>query len=217
MKKKYIIELEEPEMFDDRKFYTCSQMPWWALSENIVENLTPYVESDLEKVKKEAYDKGYMAAHVKSHIETRGSYQQGLNDAWEAARTLWNTTNRKEIFGYTTFNTVLMALTAQEAVEKIRQYEQEQNKIIKGDIVRMKGAPEIEIWVTDISDEDGGRLSGLALKSVRDNCEIGDTYAYREIHQFERTGRHYDVPTVLEKMGEDGNQNRIQETMSDDY
>ena len=62
MGKKYIIELEEPEMFDDRKFYTCSQMPWWAVSENIVENLTPYTEPDLEQVRKEAYQKGYRRA-----------------------------------------------------------------------------------------------------------------------------------------------------------
>lgn len=58
MGKKYIIELEEPEMFDERKFYTCTQIPWWALSENIVENLTLYTEPGLEQVRKKAYEEG---------------------------------------------------------------------------------------------------------------------------------------------------------------
>ena len=83
---------------------------------------------------------------------------------------------------------------------KIKEYEDGKQEIKVGDIVRLKSAPEIEIWVTDISDEDGGRLSGLALKSVGDNCEIGATYAYREIYMFERTGKHYDVAAVLAKM-----------------
>lgn len=144
-----------------------------------------------------------------NNIETQAekaqeeAYQKGLSDAWEAARTLWNTPNRKEIFGHTTFNTVLTTLTAQEAIEKIRQHEQEKEEIKVGDVVRVKNAPEIEIWVTDISDEDGGLLSGLALKKVDDNCDMGDTYANRNIYNFERTGKHYDVPTVLEKMREE--------------
>ena len=58
MGKKYIIELEEPEMFDDRKFYTCSQMPWWAVSENIVENLTPYTEPDTNEVYQRGVEDG---------------------------------------------------------------------------------------------------------------------------------------------------------------
>lgn len=73
---------------------------------------------------------GEMLAVV-NDVETRAekaqeeAYQKGLSDAWDAARTLWNTPNRKEIFGHTTFNTVLTTLTAQETIEKIRQYEQE--------------------------------------------------------------------------------------------
>jgi len=90
--------------------------------------------------------------------------------------------------------------TASEAIEKIRQYEQKQEEIQVGDVVRVKNAPEVEIWVTYISDEDGGLLSGLALKTVGDSCNAGDTYANRNIYNFERTGKHYDVPTVLEKM-----------------
>lgn len=84
--------------------------------------LDPYTEPDLKQVRKEAYEQGYYIGYSKY---LNKSYEDGLKDAWEAARTLWNTPNRKEIFGHTTFNTVLTTLTAQETIEKIRQYEQE--------------------------------------------------------------------------------------------
>ena len=45
-------------MFDEQKFYQCTKMPWWAVSENIVENLTPYTEPDLEQVREEGYEQG---------------------------------------------------------------------------------------------------------------------------------------------------------------
>ncbi len=167
------------------------------------ESLTPYTAPDLEKVNREK-DALYDEARDRGYAEGRArGYQEGLFDEWEAARKIiceMDCEDHMKIFGGDNLD-YIFALSPTTVIEKLKAYEQEQNKIIKvGDIVRMKGAPEIEIWVTDVSDEDGGRLSGLALKTVGDNCEIGDTYAYREIQKFERTGRHYDVATVLEKM-----------------
>ena len=123
MGKKYIIELEEPEMFDDRKFYTCSQMPWWAVSENIVENLTPYAEPDLEQVRKEAYDEGY--------DDAKGGYENGFENgmivAWEAARKVGNMPYGEEekVFGSGGW-AFIEKHTAAEAIEKLKAYEQEQ-------------------------------------------------------------------------------------------
>ena len=160
-----------------------------------VEDLEEYTEPDVEKIVYEALDDGY-----------KNGYGAGINDAWDAARKVGHC----KLWGDYTKDTgktsvcavdVLDHYCASEAIEKLKANE-ERDAIRVGDIVRMKSAPEIEIWVTDISDENGGRLSGLALKSVGDNCEIGDTYAYMEIRQFERTGRHCDVATVLEKMRE---------------
>ena len=75
---KYIIELEEPEMFDERKYYQCSQMPWWSVSESVVENLTPYTEPDLEQVRKEAYQKGYETGYKDGYNEPgKGKIQVG--------------------------------------------------------------------------------------------------------------------------------------------
>ena len=123
-KYKYIIELEEPEIFDDRKFYTCTQMPWWAVSENIVENLTPYTEPDLEQVRKEAYKKGREAG-----------IKDGMCEAWEAARKIvldkedggLDTVAYCETFGYGKgFRTVMKTFSASEVIEKLKAYEQEQ-------------------------------------------------------------------------------------------
>ena len=208
---KYIIELEDkPFHKEDGDFlYRAKGFNSLVFDMTGIGKLTPYTEPDLEQVRKEAYDKGYMAAYVKSHMETRGSYQQGLADAWEAARKIIHMPEGDllNIFAecYSSVCTALQVLLkydAAEAIAKIKEYEDGKQEIKVGDIVRLKSAPEIEIWVTDISDEDGGRLSGLALKSVGDNCEIGDTYAYREIYMFERTGKHYDVAAVLAKMKE---------------
>ena len=205
MGKKYIIELEEPEMFDDRKFYTCSQMPWWAVSENIVENLTPYTEPDLEQVRKEAYDKSMgdaeMLAYKLYSPKIDEAYQHGLNEAWDAARKIWQSDIYLRIFKVPMRMDCFTKFSASEAIEKIRQYEQEQKeKITKGDVVRIKSAPEVEILVTCA---DGGHVSGIALTEVDDNCEIGDQYTDIVIHNVEKTGRHYEIAEVLQKMKEE--------------
>ena len=180
--------------------------------------VTPYTAPDLEQVKKEAYEEGYESGFVAGHLKAEKSgqkfyedgYKRGLVDAWEAAKKIaldkedggLDTVAYCEIFGYGKgFGTILKKFSASEAIEKIRQYEQKQEEIKVGDVVRIKSAPEVEIWVTDI-DEDGNLLSGLALKTVDDYCDMGDTYANMGVCKFERTGRHYNVPTVLEKMKE---------------
>lgn len=214
MGKKYIIELEEPEMFDERKYYQCSQMPWWSVSENIVENLTPYTEPDMEQVRKEAYDKGYENGFIAGRLKAEKSgqsfykdgYQRGLNDAWEAARkicTNWVMPDSvlSEIFGMDkTIDDIMKESTASEAIEKIRQYEQRrEEQITKGDVVRIKFTPEVEILVTYADEE---YVSGIALTEVDGSCEIGDQYTDIMICNVEKTGKHYDIVSVLQKMRE---------------
>jgi len=141
-------------------------------------------------------------------IETRAekaqeeAYQRGLNDAWEAARKIANMPYGEEekVFGSGGWKFIINH-TASEAIEKIRQYEQEQEEqIAKGDVVRMKSAPEIEIFVTYADEE---YVSGIALTEVDDCCEIGDQYTDIVIHKVEKTGRHYEIAEVLRKMREE--------------
>ena len=190
MGKKYIIELEEPEMFDDRKFYTCSQMPWWAVSENIVENLTPYTEPDLEQVRKEEYEKGFDAGRT---LNT-DKYEKGLNDAWECARKIANMPYDEEekVFGSGGWKFIINH-TASEAIEKIRAYEQEQEEIKVGDEVRNVRSGWTAV-VARISDDE-------CLTLMDGNGAIADGY---EITRFTKTGRRFpELVELLRKMKEE--------------
>ena len=144
---------------------------------------TPYTEPDMEQVRKEAY-------------------QHGLSDAWETARTLWNTPNRKEIFGHTTFNIILTTLTAQEAIEKIRQYEQEKEEIKVGDEVKSGNERYVVLqkYLNNIDEP-------MAVLFNRRDEEISFFHLYNGNGAiFEKTGRHFpEIAEVLQKMKESDN------------
>lgn len=106
--------------------------------------LTPYTEPDLEQVRKEAYEDGYKTAKVQCNIQAEKDmrdvgerhYQRGLSDAWDAARkisSMDSSKTRDEIFGLVITSNIFDENTASEAIEKIRQYEQEKEEIIDPD------------------------------------------------------------------------------------
>lgn len=95
-----------------------------------VDDLTPYTAPDLEQVRKEAYKDGYNVGFGKK-IYT--SYQEGLSDAWEAARKIClndsdgglTIAEIAKIFDVSYYRDAMKKYSAHEAIEKIRQYEQE--------------------------------------------------------------------------------------------
>lgn len=185
---KYIVELKDRETLYKAAIKNGEPYVTIALGKS-------YTEPDLEKVRKEAYDKGYddATAEIGSDEQTiaEKAYQRGLSDAWEAARTLWNTPNRKEIFGHTTFNTVLTTLTAQEAIEKIRKYEQEKEKIQVGDEVATDAGNRASVLY---ENPDGTQV--FVFKS-------DGTAAWWTKSALHRTGRNFpEIAAVLEKMKE---------------
>lgn len=160
MGKKYLLEIEENK---DGGFA-------WS-------NFAPYTEPDLEQVRKEAYKEGREAG-----------IKDGMCEAWEAARTLWNTPTRKEIFGYTTFSTTLTTLTAQEVIEKIRAYEQAQKEIQVGDEVFYGNTKGIVIRPED-SDRYASVFTAIGEHITAENKDLT------------KTGRHFpEIAAVLEKM-----------------
>ena len=205
MGKKYVIELPENThwiqwIMESTK--TKDHHPYMDYKQ--IEDLTLYTEPDLEQVRKEAYDKcmdeAEMLAYKLYSPKIDGAYQRGLNDAWEAARKiahgfLWGSYQREAGRSSACAQAVLDHYSASEAVKKIWKEEE----ITKGDVVRMKSAPEIEILVT-FADET--YFSGIAMTEVDDNCEIGDQYTDIVIHKVEKTGRHYEIAEVLRKMRE---------------
>jgi len=182
-----------------------------------VDDLTPYTGPDFEQVKCEAYEEGrnsllievQKAGKNKIKLEEDEYYQRGLSDAWEAARkicTNWVLPDSvlSKIFGMDkTIDDIMKESTASEAIEKIRAYEQEQEEqITKGDIVLIRSTPEVEIFVTYADEE---YVSGIALTEVDGYCEIGDQYIDIRISDVEKTGKHYDIVSVLQKMREESN------------
>lgn len=144
--KKYIIEIPDNTAWlqwvkvSDKDGHVCFDF-------KDPEDLTLYTEPDLDAVRKEAYDKGYQDAAVKIGSDEQKiaekAYQRGLNDAWDAARKivlsreaggLFDYEERKAVFGCGNYM-ALKKFLAQEAIEKIRQYEQKQEKIKVGDEV----------------------------------------------------------------------------------
>lgn len=137
MGKKYIVEIGRLE-----RLYKASvngngkpNMTW--LSPEV--DLTPYTEPDLEQVRKEAYEDGYKTAKVQCNIQAEKDlrevgerhYKKGLSDAWEAARKIANMPYGEEekVFGSGGWKFIINH-TASEAIEKIRQYEQEKEEMI---------------------------------------------------------------------------------------
>ena len=150
-----------------------------------------------DELEKQAYQRGYETAkhecedcpkQAYTDALKMESYQKGLSDAWEAARTLWNTPNRKEIFGNTTFNTALMTLTAQEVIEKIRAYEQAQKDIQVGDEIEVVSGKAVVVYV------DKHKVRYVYSNGV---------YAFDYIDKVTKTGRHFpEIAEVLRKMKE---------------
>jgi hypothetical protein len=113
-------------------------------------------------------------------------YNKGLNDAWELAKKIalpshmggYTANELVEIFGKYIYKSVLYTFTPQEALAKVKEYE-ERNEIRVGDVVRRKGTTH-EAIVT--------RVTGTNICFLfRDGS--ADSYATKE--ELEKTG-HFD-------------------------
>ena len=140
--------------------------------------LTPYAEPDLAQVMKE-------------------TYQRGLNDAWETARWLAksNAGINFKIFGRHFTNEIVQEISASEAIEKIKAYEQEQEQIRVGDEV-------IGIY------SSGEQTKPFVITKVISDYYFG---IYSDSGEFcqgglklQKTGRHFpEIAEALKKMKEE--------------
>lgn len=107
------------------------------LSETI-ESVTDNIKTQFHKVCMYGYEEGKKAScDCKEDMEAE--YNRGLNDAWEAARKLaisskdggLDTETIAEIFDGLTYYAVFKAVSASEAVAKIKECEQQKQDTIK--------------------------------------------------------------------------------------
>ena len=198
MGKKYIIELLDDCQSEFKGIMVFGVTQEKQISVELIpeESLRPYTEPEPHaEVTADAYQRGHEA---------------GLNDAWETARKIWQPDIYLRIFKVPMRMDCFTKFSASEAIEKIRQYEQKKEEIKVGDEVIPRETEYDTMIVTRLWKDDydsdcidaigfDGRISSFLVSRVS------------------KTGKHYEIAAVLEKMREDGNQNRIQETMSDDY
>lgn len=90
-----------------------------------------------------------------------------------------------------------------EALEKIKAYEQEQNKIKVGDEVytsKDKNGKYLDkgvvLWIDYMTEDSGGWNIGVMSRS-------GHMYGSLEICKWHKTGKHYDIQSILDGLKEE--------------
>ena len=100
-----------------------------------------------DELEKQAYQRGYEEAYDTAYADAEGiyesgkrvMYQKGLKDAWEAARKITgsvtdgslNYNELNVLFGSKYPESIINKYSASEAIEKIRQYEQEKDRLAR--------------------------------------------------------------------------------------
>lgn len=201
---KYIIEIEEepfgrnddpviPHGMDE--LYRAKGFNALVFDKHGLDKLTP-----LNKELEEAYQKGYNEAKlIYQNPNAESDYQRGLDDAWGCARKLFSEMSDTEInlvfpqeWNNGGFN-ALMALKPKDAIDRINAFErkQESDEIKVGDEVQNCREPNacFVIVSIDILNEE---ISGFD--------QNGHTYSCRPKDAWHKTGRHFDIESILEEM-----------------
>ena len=127
--------------------------------------------------------------------EINEAYQRGLDDAWEAARKIvemadppyWGVFNeyKNDLFG---------KISAAEAIAKLKAYEEKQkadDKIKVGDEVIYNGTTKCIV----VRPEDDERYASL--------IDSDGTHYSADHRECKKTGRHFDIASILEDMRND--------------
>lgn len=128
------------------------------------------------------------------------TYEQGLEDAWELARKLYEMKLEKlqEVFGgFETELEVIQHLTPQEALAKLKAYEEE-SEIKVGDVV--SNGTHVLLCVK----EDYGY--GYFYFLDKDGSHIFLTKENLKKSKFTKTGKHIDIESLLEQIKGDANE-----------
>lgn len=195
MGKKYIVELGRCERLYKANIDGNGKPELTWLSPEV--DLMQYPEPDLEQIRKEAYEEGYKDG-LQFNIDDarlKEEYQQGLNDAWDAARKIISMpeSDLLDLFDnvYSTLCTsvqVILKYDAFDSISRIKKYEDSKLEIMVGD---------------EVETEDGMKMVIVALIN-KDFAGLGDDgkFMFGELDgTITRTGRHFpEITTVLKKM-----------------
>ena len=143
-------------------------------------------EQDLARAAyEEAYQKGFEAGQ---HEATTLEYQQGLDDAWNAARkiALMDTETSENVTGYFGLFRIMENLTSMQAIEKLKAYEEQKkanDEIKVGDEVKNR-------------TDDCGVVTGIYGNDTYVLWQDGSTGDHAA-DELIKTGRHFNFLTPL--------------------
>ena len=200
-KKKYVIESAFKNM-DVQKIMQLGVdangriVHWTDSIGNIEELNSDYINEHYGELQDTAYQRGLEEGKKAFDLlesERNSEYQRGLNDAWEAARkiSLMSPDEIENVFpGAAKYNRYNLGYSGVEAIAKLKAYENKQkDRIEVGDEVRHKNHNTTWTAVVVKREEDVIYLMG----------HTGAVADY-QLSGFEKTGRHFDIPSILEEL-----------------
>ena len=145
-------------------------------------NTLAFDDNGLDRL--ERYD-----ADAKANADYNSGYEDGLRDAWECAKIIANLNAGEQFarFGVCFTAKVLDKFSASEAENRIVEYEAKQAEIKIGDEVRV----------------DNQNCVVLVLDAAGYYCllrEDGNIYPSMRKSRMTKTGRHYDIESILEQL-----------------
>lgn len=128
----------------------------------------------------------------------RAEYDKGLEDAWECVKKLYLNGMSKELFGRY-FNAFIQEYSARQAIEMLKAHEQKKDDEIEvGD--------EVE-WDNDFTGDRFIVTRIYQPYGKKEQCDgiddDGDVYRAVLIESLVKTGRHFDIASILEDMRND--------------
>lgn len=163
------------------------------------------MHGDINYIAEEAYRDGYDHCEKEMRDHAGESYQRGLDDAWKAARKIVLSPDEGgtslptlfAIFGRGSMQDVFRNNSASEAISKLKAYEKKQkadDEIKVGDEVAFHhdDRPDTVVVVTYIGQD--GFIDGMDGR--------GTQYAHKNPAKWTKTGRHFDIESILEAMRE---------------
>ena len=196
---KYIIEIPDDVQYvllngkADNKYYTAVH----PIAE-LEELNSDYINEHYGELQDEAYQRGINDGSLDVKQRVEGAYQRGLEYAWETARKLFSSMPDSDIekafpieWNNGGFN-ALMNLKPQQAIEKLKAYEDKQKDSIEvGDEVVTRGVvPDNTFLVTKVTESTVYGISN------------DGSWNFFNRDSVTKTGKHYDIASILEAMRE---------------
>ena len=190
--KRAIVECSCPHDYDMEEIKDCNKVGY----ENCIDCWNREMSNtELENVKEAFSEIGKAISKASEDVykeDMHTAYNKGLNDARELIQKIGNLTHDKimDVYGYCSLRVIFEQNTMQEALEKLKAYEEER-KLQVGDEAYYCNEPSYKGVITRI---DGTRVYILW-------CD-GIVHSERNYDEIRKTGKHIEISSILEQIGE---------------